>query len=281
MIHVPRAAVSIVGGIQPGILRQAIGREHMQDGLCARLLLAFPEPRPIVWRDDVITASPYCSMDELLEGLLALEPAADSEGRSAPFPLTLSAAAMRTWKAYYNRHRAEQVDLDDDLAAAWSKLEAYTARFALIFQLCNDPGATAVDEQSVIAAITLSEWFGNEARRVYGMLAEDDEDREHRELVEWIRRRGGEISVRHFQQGRRDCKSADDAEAMLNALVNAGLGAWYTDTHDGGPGRPVHVFRLSTASTDNTNAPNIEEKGNSVDVDTSDAPDSEDNEWKG
>ena len=34
MLHVPRAAVSIVGGIQPGVLRAAIGREHLQDGLC-------------------------------------------------------------------------------------------------------------------------------------------------------------------------------------------------------------------------------------------------------
>ena len=28
MLHVPRAAVSIVGGIQPGVLQGAIGREH-------------------------------------------------------------------------------------------------------------------------------------------------------------------------------------------------------------------------------------------------------------
>jgi Protein of unknown function (DUF3987) len=39
-VHVPRAAVNIIGGIQPSVLRAAIGREHMQDGLCARLLLA-------------------------------------------------------------------------------------------------------------------------------------------------------------------------------------------------------------------------------------------------
>ena len=57
-VHVPRAAVSIIGGIQPGVLRSAIGREHQEDGLCARLLLAMPEPKPIRWTEAWYRQSP-------------------------------------------------------------------------------------------------------------------------------------------------------------------------------------------------------------------------------
>jgi hypothetical protein len=53
-VHVPRAAVSLVGGIQPGILQSALGREHMQDGLCARLLLVMPEPRIVKWTERIV-----------------------------------------------------------------------------------------------------------------------------------------------------------------------------------------------------------------------------------
>ena len=74
---------------------------------------------------------------------------------------------------------AELVELDDDLAAAWSKLEAYTARFALIFQLLSwaagEADGEAVDQTSMESAITLSDWFGGEARRVYGLFAEREE----------------------------------------------------------------------------------------------------------
>jgi hypothetical protein len=160
MIHVPRGAVSIVGGIQPGILRQAIGREHMQDGLCARLLLASPEDRPVRWSDAVVSAGTIEGMEKLIEALLAMESGADAEGNPEPHPLPLTPVAKSVWVEYYDRHRGEIVDLDEDLAAAWSKLEAYTARFALIIQLCRDPAAVAVDEQSMIAAIALSDWFG-------------------------------------------------------------------------------------------------------------------------
>jgi len=45
IIHVPRAAVSVAGTIQSEILQQALGREHFQDGLAARLLVAMPPRR--------------------------------------------------------------------------------------------------------------------------------------------------------------------------------------------------------------------------------------------
>ena len=44
-IYVPRAAVSVTGGIQPATLQRALGRAYFENGLAARLLLACP-PRP-------------------------------------------------------------------------------------------------------------------------------------------------------------------------------------------------------------------------------------------
>lgn len=275
MLHVPRAAVSIIGGIQPGILRQAIGREHMQDGLCARLLLAMPETKPVSWTDDVVGPSTYKAMDDLLERMLAMEPAADADGRPEPFPLSLTPAAKCVWIRYYDRHRHEQVDLSDDLAAAWSKLEAYSARFALIFQLCRDPASIAVDEQSVVDAITLSEWFGHEARRVYGMLVEDDEDREHRELVGFIRRRGGQVTPRDLMRGGPCFRTSEEAEAELNKLAANGDGAWHFDNETGGRSR--NVFQLTDTTDTDANRVKTAKENPSVSV----SEDNEVDEWTG
>jgi len=38
----PSAAVSITGGVQPGILNRVLGYEHRESGLLARMLLAMP-----------------------------------------------------------------------------------------------------------------------------------------------------------------------------------------------------------------------------------------------
>lgn len=259
MIHVPRAAVSLIGGIQPAVLKAAIGREHMQDGLCARLLMAMPDPKPVVWTDAEIDADVEQAMSQVFERLIELEPAGaagfddfdDEAGEPEPFPLDLTPEAKTVWVKYFNRHRAELADLDDDLAAAWSKLEAYTARFALIFQLCTfaDGDAAAghaVDQRSMEAAIELTDWFGHEAKRVYGMFVETAEDRDQRDLVDWIERRGGTTTVRDLQMTLRQYRPKGKAEAALEALVDSGLA--HRETVRTGR-RPRTDYVLTTAPT--------------------------------
>jgi hypothetical protein len=158
------------------------------------------------------------------------------------------------WVRYFNRHRAEIADLDDDLAAAWSKLEAYTARFALIFQLCSwaagDGGDDAVDETSIQAAIELSDWFGGEARRVYSLFLKSDGDRDQRELIELIARKGGRLTARDLAHTSRRYRSAGGAEAALAGLVKAGLGTWLVEAT---AGRPRQTFVLAQGSSGNGN----------------------------
>ena len=68
----------------------------------------------------------------LLDRLFALEPKFDEEDEPMPVLVRLSKEAHEEWKAYYDAHAQEQVDLTGDLSAAWSKLEEYAARLALV-----------------------------------------------------------------------------------------------------------------------------------------------------
>ena len=221
LIHVERAAVSLVGGIQPGVLRKAIGQEHLQDGLCARLLLAMPDPKPVRWSEATVDLQTYQAIGNAFDRLLTLEPIAGDDGSSSPLAMSLTAEAKRVWVAFFNRHRAELTELDDDLAAAWSKLEAYAARFALIFQLCSwaageqDASDQAVDEAAMQSAIVLADWFGNEALRVYAVLAESEADQDDRELIDLIRRKGGEVTPRELMRCSRRYLTSDEAEARV------------------------------------------------------------------
>lgn len=249
MIHCPRASVSLVGGIQPAVLGRAIGRDHMQDGLCARLLLAMPEPRPVRWTEEIVDDKVELALHEVFDRLFTLESVTNAEGNPEPYSLDLTPVAKVAWIAYYDRHRAAGVDLDDDLAAAWSKLEAYTARLALIFQMCkwavgDDVAGETIDKQSVTAAIELTDWFGNEAQRVYGMFCEDEAERQQRELVELIKRKGGEVTLRDLMRSSQKWPSSAKAEAALFELVKGGLGKWKNRRTTIRGGRPTRTFTL-------------------------------------
>jgi hypothetical protein len=218
----------------------------------------------------------------LLARLYELQPTTGDDGQPCPVYVGMTADAKRLWVPYYNAHNVEQVDLSGELSAAWSKLEGYAARLALIIHYARWAADEAslqhpdrIDADSMRRAVTLAEWFKQEARRVYGVLGETDEQRERRQLVEWIARKGGAVTIRELQQGRRGYK-ADTAEAALVALVKAGYGTWQDVPTTAKGGRPYRVFRLSTVYT---TPENTAENGGSVDVDSVDAPETQDDEW--
>jgi hypothetical protein len=187
----------------------------------------------------------------------------------------LSGEAKAAWVAYYNAHAAEQADLTGDMAAAWSKLEEYAARLALVVHYVrwaagDVANETRLDAASMNAGIVLAKWFKHEARRVYAMLDESDADRDQRRLVEWIGRKGGTVTAREVRQGCRWLKEPGAAEAALEELVKAGRGSW-EQSPPGQRGQPTRRFKLSTVSTVYGNSVFPVKTNNTVDVDTVDA----------
>jgi len=288
-IYVPSAAVSITGSVQPGILDRVMGYEHRESGLLARLLLAMPPRRVKHWTEATIPEAVEASVAEIIRALYDLQPDYDDSGDLRPRILRLTAGGKAAWATFYNAHAQEHADLTGDLSAAWSKLEGYAARLALIVHCvrlaAGDPtlsGPEAVDETSVAAGVTLSQWFGSGARRVYGILGESDDDRERRQLVELILRKGGVVTPRELMRGSRMFATTADAEGALTELVNAGRGRWEVAPPGPRGGQPSKRFVLAgstparppadTADVDNTPA-HDPASGGSVNVNTVNAPD--------
>jgi hypothetical protein len=110
------------------------------------------------------------------------------------------------------------------------------------------------------AGIMLAEWFGYEGRRVYAVLAEGDYERERRQLLDYIRQRGGSITPRDLTRGpRRYRDDPESAEADLERLVAEGAGYWREQHAGEHGGRPTRHFTLSiTGDGDETPANSVE-----------------------
>jgi hypothetical protein len=278
IIHVPQAAVCVVGGIQPGILQRALGMEHRESGLAARLLLTCPPRKAKRWTEADIDPKAEAELVRLFDRLYDLQPVTGNDGESRPGLVRLSGDAKTAWKAYYNAHGIEQADLTGDMAAAWSKLEEYAARLALVVHFIRWAAEDTtlkqhdiVDAASMTAGIALTLWFKHEARRVYTILDESDADRDQRRMVDLIGRKGGTVTPRDVQQGCRWLKEPGAAERALEELVRAGRGAWRDGPTTAKGGRPARAFVLSTPSTVYETHAMPEEIGGLVDVDAVDA----------
>lgn len=250
-IFVQRGLMSIAGGVQPEILARFLSLEHFENGLAARLLMAMPPRRQKKFR----AVDPPEDMDEqmtdLFQSLLSLDFHQDAEGGGQPIDLPRSARGLQAFEQFYNRHGEEHAIMVGDAAAAWSKLEAYAARLALLVHLVRaaagdarlaDPGE--VDAESVAVGVQLVEWFKTETLRVYDVLSENGEKRELRRLVELIRTRPeGKIKIRELQRSRQMYGRADDARHALQTLQELGLGGLVRQAGTTG-GRPTEVFYL-------------------------------------
>jgi hypothetical protein len=217
-LSVPKAAVSIVGGIQPELLRGAISGEHLFDGIASRILFVAPAERVKTWSEDTISDEARRGWNDLLDELLALRP--DKDGNPVDLPMTEDTKAV--WVAYHDEHAQREHGEDGPLRAAMSKLEAATARLALLMQLAADPRSAEVGVDAMRAGIALSLWFEGQARRVYSGLEESEQERERQAVYDWIADHGGKATVRQLARygpGRFRSRAGE----VLDDLVAAEL----------------------------------------------------------
>lgn len=253
--YVPRASVSIAGGIQPEVLRRSLGQKNRDNGLAARLLFAMPPRQPKRWTEDDVSEQTEAALAAVFDRLYALESDTDPEGDPRPRLIRMDADAKRVCVRFVNEHGAQQAKRIGDEAAAWSKLEGYAARFALVLHLArvaaDDPtitDAALVDEASITAGVVLVRWFAHEVERVYALLSGDEEAREQTHLLEWIEGRGGSVTVRELTKGMRQYRGKpDEARDVLTALVQAGYGRWEYAAKGMMGGRPTERFVLHSA----------------------------------
>jgi 5S rRNA maturation endonuclease (ribonuclease M5) len=260
--------VCITGAIQPKVLRRALTEDFFERGLPARFLVAHPPFRQDKWSDATVPGDIKTAALNLFEELWLLQPEKDDSDNPRPKLLHLDPDAKAEFVKFYDECGAAALEADEHGEAAYCKLTAYAARFALVGQLARDPTTEVVTGDVMQAAYELARWCGKEALRIYAELAETREQREQRELIEFIQHRGGAVYERELMQSYTRLKNdKSGTERELVALVKAGRGEWEPVEHGGGPGRPTRKFRLLRSSTSTQFGIPRGKTGISVDVD--------------
>lgn len=243
-VFVERASLSITGGIQPDTLTQAIGQEHVANGLLARFLLAAPPRRQKRFNTATADFAAVESTRRIFDTLYSL-----SAPDGGPVSLPLTQDGERVFQEFFERHAKRQLEASGAIASMLAKIEAAAARLALIHHVCRQAGdeptlPSAVDATSVEVGVTLAEWFAAEWLRVYNATVGGSPKRDHdRELLEWIEQQGGEVAVRDIGQRIRRYRDTPLLERTITAMAQAGrLETFSIHNERGGP--PAYWVRL-------------------------------------
>jgi ParB-like chromosome segregation protein Spo0J len=197
----------------------------------ARLMDGHPPTRPRRWHDAEVSPTTLEAVGRSVGLLQALEGDVGGIGEVVPHHIGLDREALDLFKEFVNEHGELTTEADDDVAAAFAKIEGYAARLAGVIHLMRQVSGKGgnpdlIDATSMSAGIELARWFAHEADRVYALLRESEDQAAQRELIELITLRGGRITVRQLAATRRKYRAPGAAQKMLDGLIEAQLGFW-------------------------------------------------------
>ncbi|HWP39711.1 MAG TPA: DUF3987 domain-containing protein, partial [Tepidisphaeraceae bacterium] len=104
-----------------------------------------PPRRAKAWTETQIAVGTAQRFANLHSVLLEFQPATNLGEDPEPADALLTDDAKEKSVVFYNRHAAEAIEFDGDLATAWSKLEGYAARLALVVHCVRQAAGEPVD----------------------------------------------------------------------------------------------------------------------------------------
>lgn len=225
--------ITILGGIQPemlGALRDEMGRE---DGFVHRFLFSCPSPRVLLpWGEKKADPSHTIYWKSVFQKLTTLSQHIDSDGTMRPWLCLRTPEAEAVWKQWYDQ-RAVKINKQERQTRAVSfKNIGYAARLSLIMQMlrwATDESQTnqAIEPESVQAGCWLADYFTSQYQLVYEKLHTKPDDIKSTELLEWIKKKGGKVSVRDVRRfGPNWLRKSSEIVKWLQDLQDRGLGKY-------------------------------------------------------
>jgi putative DNA primase/helicase len=230
-LHIDALCLSIIGGIQPGVLaeyvRQATGGGAGADGLLQRFgLMVYPDISPS-WKevDRFPDSAVRQSVNELAERLDSLIPAdvgaeVDQYG-GVPFLRfdDIAQEVFSKWRAGLE-HRLRSGEEHPAVVSHLSKYRKLIPSLALINHLC-DTRHGAVSESALLRAIAFGEYLESHAKRVYSYATRPDIDAAKTLLK---RLASGKLSSPFktreiYQKGWAGLENPSKAQSAINLLL--------------------------------------------------------------
>lgn len=186
-LHIPALCLSIIGGIQPGVLaeyvRQATGGGSGADGLLQRFgLMVYPDISPH-WRevDRYPDSDARLLVSQLVERLdsLSYEDIGAEVGQFGGVPfLRFDDAAQELFSKWRGdlEHRLRSGEEHPAIVSHLSKYRKLIPSLALINHLCDASDGGVVTESALLRAVAFGEYLESHARRIYSYATRPDID---------------------------------------------------------------------------------------------------------
>ncbi|MDA8563012.1 YfjI family protein [Mariniblastus sp.] len=226
-IRVDAPLVNVTGTIQPAVLQKSVKNVHEENGLLARILIAYPPSKPATWNDDCLDEKVQVQVSKLFSDLFKLTGNEDG----TPKVIGLSSEAMKVWANFFNDNQSLVSTTQGFEKYAFAKHDQYVLRLALLIHVVKALGSGAkipqlATRETFQESVALIRWFQDETCRAYALM-NGAQDRDVADVVMKIAKNKGQMTVRELMKSNgRKYNAKPKAVDALNRLKEAGFGDW-------------------------------------------------------
>ncbi len=179
-IRIPSPFLSIIGGIQTGILSELITKDLLHCGFLDRFLFAMPKDAKITeWTNMNVSEELKEYYYQFIENLFAI-PLEKIGDNTTSTMLDLSPEAKEriiSWRNSTHKNTLQENE-GETYVGAYGKIDIYVLRFALILQMmyyaAGEDSMNSVGIRAVEGAICLANYFMQEAKNVHELVFAKD-----------------------------------------------------------------------------------------------------------
>jgi putative DNA primase/helicase len=250
----PKFALSVIGGIQPGPLeryvRSAFSGERA-DGMLQRFqLIVWPESEHFEFVDRRPNELAKQAAKQLFERADRLNP--DSIGQPPDFQGTppfvrFSKSAQPIFNDWYTTFMTERRRIEAErfesapVCAHFGKYPGLVGKLALIIHIADEPNSREVSDTSLLKALAWINYLTPHARRVYHAV-DNPETGAAGLLLARLKRGELPVAFKAYEISRKGWQGLGDREAVKKACRLLMEHSWLIEIDPGGPqsmGRPT------------------------------------------
>jgi hypothetical protein len=235
--------INVFGGVQPDKLHYVTNLMGENDGFADRFLVSYPDEvfqTAFNWEEvDEETSRKWNLVYNSLHDDFHFGQGSDERGRIIDIPMVVrcSLEAGKMYAEWYEPHRKEtqEPDFPPRLIGSWLKMTEYTLRLALIIHClrCASPDVEEapadefiVDEETMIRAIALAEYYKSHIARAFGFVIRNNKDRLAFRSIKYImKQKDYTITVRKFMMNQQEiAQTATEAREIFEEMEDRGWG---------------------------------------------------------
>ena len=166
--------ISVIGGIQPGILNE-LAKNRTENGFVDRILFAYPETPKKEISEQELDPEIAENWERIVSNILNLEINFDNTNTPQPKELHFTPEAKQILNEWRKNLADEQNKPENEaVRGIYNKFDTYFIRFSLIIQIlqhaCREDNLDAVGIKAVQSAIKLVEYFKKTALKINSIV---------------------------------------------------------------------------------------------------------------